>query len=705
MNSNVEALQGLYVKMGGNLEDVSDKTTISEMIDAITKIGIVDRVARSGNYITATTAAEMNDESAIYVYTGSESGYNQGHLYYWDGTEYVDGGEYNGAKAEIDPTLSHTGKAADAKETGDKIRELNGSLGTLGEDLMQVEESVFDEASETGTAITIHGGISRSTLTAQSGTTSVRHTGKNVLPFPYFFTKQTTINGITYTPNSDGTIHVQGTATDRSQYYIVNQNAAYRKEVKPGTYVLSGCPAGGSGNTYEMIMNGTGGNVIDQGDGVQFTVAENKMIYLRFIVHAEQTVDITLHPMIEYGNVKTEYEPYKGEIIQVSASPVTVSLYGNTDIFAADTQFTVKYFIPAIKPTGIISIKDYGALGDGVTDDTTAIINALTAGAGNTVFIPKGTYLFSRTLHVKSGTKFIGAGAESILQVANSYSLDSYDWRPTDEDELVHIRHAFIVIDRTENGVTLEDFKLRGQTYAFVDACLDGISVQGKNNVVRNVVCNDINYFYDAFLHRVYSGVGRAINVIFAENCIIENCTAERNGYEGIGVEESTNITVRNCFVGNSCQTGIQIHRVCKNIKIFGNLVKYDSDKTNLSCTIHAKQGFDTDNIVIQSNCFETGMTVMQGGENGVSVLDNYFVRGGMTNNAEVYRQKWFIRGNRFGSGGITMRIDNCIITDNMLTVNAGYLMINMRGNNVIAANNIPLGSVSGIYIEQHDTE
>lgn len=133
MNTNVEALQGLYVKMGGNPEDVSDKTTISEMIDAITAIGIVDRVARSGNYITATTAAEMNDESAIYVYTGSESGYNQGHLYYWDGTEYVDGGEYNGAKAEIDPTLSHTGKAADAKKTGDAIASLNGSLENLGE--------------------------------------------------------------------------------------------------------------------------------------------------------------------------------------------------------------------------------------------------------------------------------------------------------------------------------------------------------------------------------------------------------------------------------------------------------------------------------------------------------------------------------------------------------------------------------------------
>lgn len=134
MNTNVEALQRLYVKMGGNLEDVSDKTTISEMIDAITTIGIVDKVARSGNYITATTAAEMDNEDAIYVYTGSETGYNQGHLYYWDGTAFVDGGEYNGARAEIDPTLSHTGKAADAKKTGDALASLNGSLDTLYED-------------------------------------------------------------------------------------------------------------------------------------------------------------------------------------------------------------------------------------------------------------------------------------------------------------------------------------------------------------------------------------------------------------------------------------------------------------------------------------------------------------------------------------------------------------------------------------------
>ena len=39
MNTTVEALQALYVKKGGNLEDVANITTIPDMIDALADIG------------------------------------------------------------------------------------------------------------------------------------------------------------------------------------------------------------------------------------------------------------------------------------------------------------------------------------------------------------------------------------------------------------------------------------------------------------------------------------------------------------------------------------------------------------------------------------------------------------------------------------------------------------------------------------------
>ena len=43
----------------------------------------------------AATAAAMTDQNAIYVYTGSETGYVAGNWYYYNGTAWVSGGVYN----------------------------------------------------------------------------------------------------------------------------------------------------------------------------------------------------------------------------------------------------------------------------------------------------------------------------------------------------------------------------------------------------------------------------------------------------------------------------------------------------------------------------------------------------------------------------------------------------------------------------------
>ena len=40
----------------------------------------------------ANSAAAMTDSSKIYVYTGNEAGYLTGHWYYYNGTEWADGG-------------------------------------------------------------------------------------------------------------------------------------------------------------------------------------------------------------------------------------------------------------------------------------------------------------------------------------------------------------------------------------------------------------------------------------------------------------------------------------------------------------------------------------------------------------------------------------------------------------------------------------
>lgn len=76
-----------------------------------------------------------------------------------------------------------------------------------------------------------------------------------------------------------------------------------------------------------------------------------------------------------------------------------------------------------------VSVKDFGAVGDGVTNDSTAIQAALTAGAGRAVYFPGGTYLISATLTVPADTMVTGDGYGSVIyqgtRERNVFSLNS----------------------------------------------------------------------------------------------------------------------------------------------------------------------------------------------------------------------------------------------------------------------------------------
>ena len=74
-----------------------------------------------GSPLTASTAAAMTNQTKVYVYTGTETGYTAGHWYFWNGTEWHDGGVYNAVAVQTDKTLSVADKAADGKATGEAL--------------------------------------------------------------------------------------------------------------------------------------------------------------------------------------------------------------------------------------------------------------------------------------------------------------------------------------------------------------------------------------------------------------------------------------------------------------------------------------------------------------------------------------------------------------------------------------------------------
>jgi len=66
------------------------------------------------------------------------------------------------------------------------------------------------------------------------------------------------------------------------------------------------------------------------------------------------------------------------------------------------------------KLSDLVSIKDFGAVGDGLADDTLAIQQALTA--HDAVFIPNGVFLTSSTIEIAANKTLIGAGQKSIIR-------------------------------------------------------------------------------------------------------------------------------------------------------------------------------------------------------------------------------------------------------------------------------------------------
>jgi hypothetical protein len=68
------------------------------------------------------------------------------------------------------------------------------------------------------------------------------------------------------------------------------------------------------------------------------------------------------------------------------------------------------------KKSEVFNVKDFGALGDDATTDTTAFSNAITtAGVGATLLVPAGTYRISSSLTMLTGQRMVGVGVHDTI--------------------------------------------------------------------------------------------------------------------------------------------------------------------------------------------------------------------------------------------------------------------------------------------------
>lgn len=99
--------------------------------------------------------------------------------------------------------------------------------------------------------------------------------------------------------------------------------------------------------------------------------------------------------------------------ISASTSRLFASYIPNASTDLA-TQAELESVDTQLDNLAIFNVKDYGAKGDGATDDATAIQKALDAAntaGGGLVFLPKGTYIVGKTLEVDNFVTLAAAGA------------------------------------------------------------------------------------------------------------------------------------------------------------------------------------------------------------------------------------------------------------------------------------------------------
>lgn len=154
----------------------------------------------------------------------------------------------------------------------------------------------------------------------------------------------------------------------------------------------------------------------------------------------------------------------------------------------------------------ILSVKDFGAVGDGITDDIVAINAAIdfidtSGGKGGTVTIPTGVYLISSSIINKTNVEIVGAGKRSTL-INYSGDADVYTSDSLSESGLRNVRIS-LGISPTAVGLNLTTTTASALYNKYSDIEIASSSIAGQIGI--NAVASDgfilsENWFHDILI-------------------------------------------------------------------------------------------------------------------------------------------------------------------------------------------------------------
>jgi hypothetical protein len=276
-----------------------------------------------------------------------------------------------------------------------------------------------------------------------------------------------------------------------------------------------------------------------------------------------------------------------------------------------------------------VSVKDFGAVGDGVTDDSTAFQNAVNAAANGSLYVPSGTYLIDDTqIRVDSPCRIFGDGPTSILRfdidtvsqglrvASSSVTLESLyiDSRNTSTGDVT------ILVTHDDSLGYINDFVMKN-VHVFGGNSLDTDSLPenhgikfGDNTNIRRWRMEGCTL--EKLRIGMFTGNAFGTNGNTAEDCTISNCSFLNMGTRALifNTDFATsgakvgwdNVRVSNClFEGHQGTWSEDRCTVlgtdgCRSLSIIGCQF-IDLDRTD-DCCIHVEN--ESDNFVATGNSF-----------------------------------------------------------------------------------------------------
>lgn len=340
------------------------------------------------------------------------------------------------------------------------------------------------------------------------------------------------------------------------------------------------------------------------------------------------------------------------------------------------------------------NVLDFGAKGDGVTNDTAAIQAAIAA--SKSVYFPSGSYLVSGTpetaiFTLTSDSEIFGDGANSTKILVSTSA-----------------RGDVFVID-TVNKVTVSDLTVDGQSFGLLANLSDRFSafdvIDSNDITIENVRITKV------LGHPNHATQSKPTNVITIDN--------------------SNNVTVNNCdFVANRSEV-VYFYNTCEramitNCRFLGDQAPYDANFGQPFGSFVSGGGTPNNLIFDNNDCRESGFTsISPNNGDGMRITNNRVYdanyAGIGVGELDMSTTKYDSQNDCIISGNIVIGSGqdgiiytggtNCIISNNIVSdqtaanrygirIGATGYSGNVTGVGIVISNNILQNNTDGLLVE-----